>query len=234
MEGEGATKAHADEIESVFEGTAVPQRRWEDWERSRLKKLRRDEKRRRDLERSYPRGPYLTDGGYGSSAALLRPQSDDGHWESDTISVVSSTDDDQWGTQIGAYNENGSAYPPPPTALHINPQAMSSGDTLGKDELTAMLDHGFDSRPPPVPPLPSNIPQPNRPRYQLSDGSSNGGYTPVARSPVSPLVTPNGNSSGVGSDYKTHAKRRSGSKTGADRGEWGPLGPLGPSDHGRN
>ncbi|KAK0532534.1 Chitin synthase, class 7 [Tilletia horrida] len=37
---------------------SVPFRRWEDWERSRLRKLKREEKRRRDLEKQFGAGFY--------------------------------------------------------------------------------------------------------------------------------------------------------------------------------
>ncbi|KAG8964576.1 hypothetical protein FRC03_001606 [Tulasnella sp. 419] len=230
VEGEGATKAHEDEG-GVFDGISVPMRRWEDWERSRLRKIKREEKRRRELERSHSNFPGV---GYhnGSNPALLRPMSDDGHWDADTVSIVSSNDEDQWGTQIGAYNENGSMYPPPPMALHSPSAGLDrDGPVLGKDELEAMLNQGFDDDiPPPVPPLPAGITQ----RYQLSDspqlrGVTSGGYAPLNRDPE---VTPNGSSSAVDGEWKTHVKKRSGSRSAAE--EWGPMGPLGshPSQRG--
>ncbi|KAG8902462.1 hypothetical protein FRB99_004462 [Tulasnella sp. 403] len=250
--GEGATKAH-DDSEGVFDGTSVPMRRWEDWERSRLRKQKREEKRRRDMERAYPRG-FPADPAQASSAAFLRPRtelSDDARWETDTVSIVSSNDDDQWGTQIGAYNEHGPMYPPPPRALNT-PTMYDSAQTLGKEELEAMLDRGFDETPPPIPPLPTNIPQ-HLPRFQLSDGGGHAGggnqgysgYAQVGSDPVTlpprnvtnaqlPTVMSYGSSSAVEGEWKTHAKRRSGSRATADVNghgggkDYGPLGPLGP------
>jgi len=50
VEGEVRSKAHDDKT-AVFDGTTIPLRRWEDWERSRLRKLRREERRRKEMER---------------------------------------------------------------------------------------------------------------------------------------------------------------------------------------
>lgn len=94
---------------------------------------------------------------------------------------------------------------------------------MGKEEMDAMLNGGFDS-PPPVPPIPQNAQ-----RFQLADGGGGGAYSPVQRD------GPNASSSAVWE--RTHAKRRSGSgrPPGPDdeemggRQAYGPLGPLGPS-----
>ncbi|EIW83255.1 glycosyltransferase family 2 protein [Coniophora puteana RWD-64-598 SS2] len=124
--GEGKDAGHG-AGKGTFDGSEVSLRRWEDWERSRLRKIKREEKRRRDMERMHPGGfvtsendllaPPMAPGfaGYngfrssGSTASFY-----DGG--SDTYSVASS-DDDTWGGQIGGYNENGAAYPPPPVGL---------------------------------------------------------------------------------------------------------------------
>ncbi|KAG9035329.1 Chitin synthase, class 1 [Tulasnella sp. JGI-2019a] len=166
--GEGASKAH-DEDKGTFDGASIPMRRWEDWERSRLRKLKREEKRRREMER---RG-YPTNHPNTGQPAFLRPftsYTEGSDYEGDTSSIVSSVDDDQWGTQIGGYNENGSMYPAPPATLHSARSVVDNAQTLGKDELEAMLEQGWDDpNPPPVPPLPTGIQQ-NASRYQLSDG----------------------------------------------------------------
>ena len=220
----------------------VPLRRWEDWERSRLKKIRRDEKRQRDLARNYPGGYYDPNGG-----ELLRPRVDDASNEqSDTYSMISSgTEDDQWGTQIGAYNENNTAYPPPPATLLIpQPELLQRAQTVGKEELEAMLDQGFVDRT--APGQPRQAPKIPVTRYQLSET-----HAPVARpqfdgfgplspdlipphsraiSPISPATSTHGLTSALGSDYKTHVKKRSNSGAGDE--DWGPLGPLGANSTG--
>ncbi|KAI0082019.1 hypothetical protein K474DRAFT_1586846 [Panus rudis PR-1116 ss-1] len=211
VEGEAKGEAHGDGA-ALSEAINVPLRRWEDWERSRLRKIKREERRRRELERL--QGNY-----HGANSDLLTPRHDinsqyDG---SDTYSVTSS-EDDHWGAQIGGYNENSTAYPPPPVGLLAN--GFESAETVAATDLEAMLEVGFDDRPSPT--TPTSRAALNAPRYQLSD--SGPGYTPLTRagSPgiVSP-TTPDGMSSAI--PPKTHAKKRSGG-----RKDYGPLGPLDP------
>ncbi|OBZ66534.1 Chitin synthase 1 [Grifola frondosa] len=227
VEGEAKGEAHG-EGGGPMGGANVPLRRWEDWERSRLRKLRREERRRREMERL--NGTYIGANGELTARNEVYSQYDG----SDTVSVASS-DDDHWGTQIGGYNENSSHYPPPPLALM--PQALASAETVAGSELEAMLESGFDDRP-----SQSRAPS-DAPRYQLSESSgtpSSNGYTPLSRSaspglltarahvlsPVSPTRPTDAVSSAVGSDWKSHAKKRSGGRSGTH--EYGPLGPLDP------
>lgn len=238
VEGERKDAGHGAGA-GTFDGSSVPLRRWEDWERSRLRKLKREEKRRRDFERSHPTGYIAGDGDMLSARFDGRSQSQyDG---SDTVSVTSS-EDDQWGPQIGGYNENNSQFPPPPVGLVMPEQdSLQGAPTLGGAELEAMLNAGFDdapspssSRTQPVSPAGATYPA----RYQLSDSSSQphfgNGYTPVQRStspgvstPTTPTPPMNSMSSAVGGEWKTHAKRRSGGRSNSAE-DYGPLGPLGP------
>lgn len=199
-------------------------RRWEDWERSRLRKLRREERRRREFERQH--GAYIGSNGELTARSEVFSQYDG----SDTVSVASS-DDDHWGAQIGGYNENSTQYPPPP--LGLMPHAIESAETVAASDLEAMLEVGFDDRPSPGRSR-------DAPRYHLSDSKSNG-YTPLSRS-TSPGLTPHGGpmsplspntpgesgaiSSAIGSEWRTHTKKRSGGRSG--KHEYGPLGPLDP------
>ncbi|TFY79718.1 hypothetical protein EWM64_g4293 [Hericium alpestre] len=220
VEGEAKGEGHG-EGKAVWAGPQVPLRRWEDWERSRLRKIRREEKRRRDFERAYPQGYMAGDGEH------LRVRADSQYDGSDTYSVASS--DDQWGSQVGEYNENNSQYPPPPPALHRPPDdAIAAGAMVDAADLAAMLDSGWSENNSP------NVssdhlqpaPPPSRIRYQLSDGA---GYSPVSRgvpSPVSPTRPTQGVSSAVNEEWKTHVKKRSGG--GAPTNDYGPLGPLDP------
>jgi chitin synthase len=208
VEGEGKGQGHGD---GKGQANTVPLRRWEDWERSRLRKLKREERRRKELERVHP-GEFL------SARADTRSQYD----SSDTLSVFSS-EDDHWGAQIGGYNENNAQYPPPPTGLLL-PQnaALQHAKTVGASELEAMLETGFDAEP-----SRSSSPigvQPNTPRYQLSDGPARG-YAPLTRdsppivgSPTTPTLT-------SGSEWSRESPR--GQRTPVQR--YGPLGPLDPS-----
>lgn len=211
-------------------------RRWEDWERSRLRKLKREERRRKDLDRSFP-GGYTGDIADDHLYADTRSQ-----YGSDTHSIYS--EDDQWGMQIGAYNEHAAAYPPPPVALHM-PDALEEAETIGAHDLEAMLEMGFDDPPSRASPASPRRELP-RTKYQLSDSpqqsrpaQSGNGYLPLARA-VSPNMSspsldhlpetrPMAGSSAVSPEHRTHTKRRSGGRSRPQNDQYGPLGPLDPS-----
>ncbi|EMD32115.1 glycosyltransferase family 2 protein [Gelatoporia subvermispora B] len=225
VEGEAKGEGHGEGGGSAPIQT-VPLRRWEDWERSRLRKIRREERRRREFERMH--GSYI-----GSENRLLTAHSEVfSEYGSDTISVSSS--EDQWGAQIGGYNENSAEYPPPPAVLM--PQALQSAESIAGADLEAMLEVGFDDKPSPA----SSRASSTAPRYQLSDRPPNG-YSAVARSispglqpnthvisPISPTRPTDAVSSSVG-EWKTHAKKRSGGRSISRDPRYGPLGPLDPS-----
>lgn len=113
VEGELRSQAHDDKT-AVFDGTTIPLRRWEDWEKSRLRKLKREEKRRRDFERQFGGGFHGDDStsseGHGSSNGYGQYGLTPGYphnrgfvrseYESDAGSVFSG-DEDIWGAEIG-------------------------------------------------------------------------------------------------------------------------------------
>jgi chitin synthase len=82
---------------------------------------------------------------------------------------------DQSGIQ---YNEHNPAFPPPPIALPPDSFAGAGGQTLGQDEMAAILDSGFDEHPPPPTFRPNAIP------------GSNSGYiaSPLQRSAYTPPI----------------------------------------------
>ncbi|KAL4074286.1 glycosyltransferase family 2 protein [Scleroderma citrinum] len=223
VEGEAKGQSH-DAGGGVFNGSSVPLRRWEDWERSRLRKLKREERRRKDMERMHP-------GGFLSAENDFLSVRTGGQYDGSDTHSLASSDDDHWGLQIGAYNENSIQYPPPPVGLLARSQVASDGKVIDSAEMEAMLESGFDDD--------SSSPSPSRtptfgPRYQLSDNPSQqhlmgfastsraGSYddprTPSASSATS-LTTPlNGAQS---SDDR--ARRRPGDA-------YGPLGPLDPGE----
>ena len=250
VEGEGKDTGHGDG-HGTFDGTSVPFRRWEDWERSRLRKLRREERRRREVERAFPQG-FPSD---PNNMLYVRKDILSQYDGSDTLSVASS-DDDAWGVQIGGYNENSPQYPPPPTGVLMpKDELLATADTVDANEMEAMLQSGFG--PDSARPSQDNIrnasstnllSQSNSahglPTFQPADGSSrfNNTYAPLSRqdgplspppnrhvmSPVSPFVPSNGTSSAVGAMHtQTHARKRSAGR-GGDMNEYGPLGPLDP------
>ncbi|KAF7321483.1 Glycosyltransferase family 2 protein [Mycena kentingensis (nom. inval.)] len=206
-------------------GPEVPLRRWEDWERSRLRKLRREERRRRDFDRAYPSGYF------GGDGDMLSVQDSRSQYDGSDAYSLASSDDDHWGFQIGGYNENNAQYPPPPTTLLLpHNEALESAETLDSKALEAMLEMGFDE--------PSN-PQ-SISRYQLQDASTsslhvgNGnargnGYSPLA--PGQQLPPPNVVFSPTTPDAPSGPGRGTQRTTSPPRGgdaQYGPLGPLDP------
>lgn len=248
MQGEAKGEGH-DMGSGTVKGASIALRRWEDWERSRLRKLKRDEKRRQDMARAFPNG-Y----GYPQSNGLLRADMRSQYTEgSDTLSMTSSSDDDQWGEQIGGYNEHSAQYPPPPVGVSMPSKEMiQSAEVVDGNTMAAMLENGFDDRPPSFSNRVSNSSSSSqqRQRYQLIDGPISpqsgppspmfvnphahqpmGSYdiaqVPLRQypSPISPTRAVGASSSAV--DWRTHVKKRS---TGTGPARYGPLGPLDPNN----
>ncbi|ORX40470.1 chitin synthase 1 [Kockovaella imperatae] len=235
VEGEIRSKAHDDKT-AVFDGTTIPLRRWEDWERSRLRKLRREEKRRRDLERQYGSGFH------GDELAPAPSPWARSEYESDANSVFSS-EEDVWGSEIGGYNENNPAFPPPPIALPPV-SFQDSSATLGQDEMAAILDSGFDDVPPQMPLRNGYAPALNPAQGYNSRFSPHSRGSPFGQHyekgqyssfdpPSLPRVPHSASSISSSVDSRSgasgHAKKRSG---GAGPDRYGPLGPLADDDTG--
>lgn len=242
VEGEGKGEGHG--AGGPSDNTpAVPMRRWEDWERSRLRKLKREERRRKEFERAHPSGYIAGERDFlaapDTRSIYTRSQYDG----SDTLSLNSS-DDDHWGTQIGGYNEHNAQFPPPPVGLiDSQSEALQTAKTVDGAELEAMLEMGFDDRP--TPPNSTYIP-----RYQLSDSTtqlaqSGNGYSPLTRS-SSPGVLNNApalhntlspTSPNIGLPAESIISRRELPRSGSTNvarsppptERYGPLGPLDPS-----
>lgn len=121
VEGEIRSKGHDDKT-AVFDGTTIPLRRWEDWEKSRLRKLRREERRRKEMERHFGGGFYNDESGsasgseghgmgngYGAGGlSAPRPWASNRNTEydgSDAGSIFSS-DEDVWGGDVGGVSRH--------------------------------------------------------------------------------------------------------------------------------
>ncbi|WVQ83744.1 chitin synthase 1 [Cryptococcus sp. DSM 104549] len=232
VQGEVVSKKGHDDPSAIFNGTTIPLRRWEDWEKSRLRKIKREERRRKDMERQFGAGFHGDADGLGPGPRGAWTRSE---YDSDSGSVFSS-EEDVWGGEIGGYNEYNSAFPPPPIALP--PQGMApDGQTLGMDEMAAILDSGFDDNPPPAAfRTAQNAPSPlhrhqhefqsPHARFALNDnGPGPGGYTSIDGDSQEAPVSGNSVSSSVESrpHGSGHAKKRSG---GGPANRHGPLGPL--------
>lgn len=218
VEGEAKGEAHGTGDAGVG-GLSVPLRRWEDWERSRLRKLKREERRRRDMERLHP-GGFVT-----SENDLLAVQGGCQYEGSDTYSVASS-DDDQWGHQVGGYNESSTQYPPPPVGIYHVP-AGGEGKVVGDAQLEAMLDAGFDEESPNPSPARTPTSSAFAAHYQLSSTPSRQHLTSygtvshsgsLESSQTSPSLSPAPRHRDV-RDYRQQS-----------RDAYGPLGPLDPGE----
>ncbi|WWD19914.1 chitin synthase 1 [Kwoniella shandongensis] len=226
VEGEVRSKGHDDKT-AVFDGTTIPLRRWEDWEKSRLRKLRREEKRRKDMERQFGQGFHNDSDGLGVAPRGGWTRSE---YESDSGSVFGS-EEDVWGAEIGGYNEHNPAFPPPPIALppqtsfeHGGLGGAGGGQTLGMDEMAAILDSGFDDQPPPPTfrPHANNVPSPlHRHQHDFQTPELQQIPTSAGGESVSSSIESRPHGGG-------HAKKRSagGSGVNAVQNRYGPMGPL--------
>ena len=136
---------HGDGMGGV-KGAAVPLRRWEDWERSRLRKAKRDEKRRKEFEASFGArtlGTGSREGGGPSTVGDRNSSYQDSLNE--TASVMSGGEEDRWGAHLGFYEEDGPTELPPPVGLyHVEENEDNySEQTLGTNEMDRVLEQGW-------------------------------------------------------------------------------------------
>ncbi|KAI5478544.1 chitin synthase, glycosyltransferase family 2 protein [Pseudohyphozyma bogoriensis] len=156
----------------------VPLRRWEDWERSRLRKIKREQKRKQEFERTFGTKAYhgTSRDGISSYADSTAP--------SDTASLFSTSDEsDRWGLQIGAYSEDQPSAAAPPVGLYNVDEESEGHETIDAHEMELVLEQGWADEAQSPSPLTgqagySNIgygsPPPNGPAhrfYSLTDGS---------------------------------------------------------------
>ena len=213
VEGEAKSEAHGTGDAGVG-GLSVPLRRWEDWERSRLRKIKREERRRKDMERLHP-GGFVT-----SENDLLSVRGGGGsqYEGSDTYSLASS-EEDQWGQQVGGYNEGSTQYPPPPVGL-FDVAAAGEGGMVGGAQLEAMLDAGFDDESPSPSPTRTPMPSAFSPSQQHLMN-----YNAMSRSgSLESSQTPPSSSSPAPHHRDIHDFHQ------RPREAYGPLGPLDPGE----
>ncbi len=115
VEGGGAdtheVQPGKDETAKVLAGTTTPLRRWADWERSRIRRLRRQDKKRKQMEernRSDMSNHGVQGGGPGGVGewATLRPNGfgsgSDPRWRDTDGYSIASSDEDVWGQDVGS------------------------------------------------------------------------------------------------------------------------------------
>lgn len=134
VEGELKDLGHIGGTGTV-EVNAVPFRRWDDWERSRLRKARRDQKRKKEFERAFgTQQHYPTESGRNSARNSA--------WDAETASLATSGEDDRYGYQIGQYHEDAASHVPPPVGLYATDDASSV--TMKSDQMVAMLEEEWN------------------------------------------------------------------------------------------
>lgn len=151
VEGETKSAAHDADEEGYQAALNVPMRLWTEWESSRIRKQEREARRREEFERQYG-GGFYNDGALDapelSSRALIgkappAPRSSPFDLSNSPRSNAVS-EDDRWGDQIGAYNENDAL----PELVHpARPVSMlaSHGDGVVEgNDLESMLQGGWD------------------------------------------------------------------------------------------
>lgn len=146
VEGEAKGGGHGDDAVAASMAK-IPMRRWQDWERSRLRKLKREAKRRADFEAQH--GPAFVP---GQGGGLVRPRDEalgpqpfyrDSN-RTPTSAASSDAETDRWGAEIGGYDET--QRPP----NFMSPEQPSHAANLGAEgtrpvvegnDMAAMLDN---------------------------------------------------------------------------------------------
>ncbi|KAK0545380.1 Chitin synthase, class 7 [Tilletia horrida] len=172
VEGEVVDKtghggAKKGEITTAEAERQVPFRRWDDWERSRLRKAKRQENQRKALEKQFGGGFHNdVDGDAGAAAPAVpgRPGGEMGrsrnggaptlapgdyHNRFDTDAASDTGTDlseDRWGAQIGAYDESA---PPPLMEAQIRHSIWTTNGPPGRvvvmqDDMERIMDSGWD------------------------------------------------------------------------------------------
>ncbi|KAL4402717.1 chitin synthase [Malassezia pachydermatis] len=143
VEGEMKPTAHDIGEESYQASLNIPMRQWADWERSRIRKLARDQRRREELESRFGAGfhndsdvPPATDANLRRVAQTVYPTSP---------SPSLSNEEDRWGDQIGAYNENDAV----PELLRANRPvstvlAPGGAGLVDEGDMESILREGWD------------------------------------------------------------------------------------------
>lgn len=131
VEGEAKGAGHDDGPAVVMDCNTIPHRRWEDWERSRLKKAKREERRRKEFARAF-------------GSRLFHSSTPGGSEYGDTASMVSS-EDDRWGMNIGNYESNEISRPPVGLyPVDDSSSLIEAATTVNGDELELMLETGWN------------------------------------------------------------------------------------------
>lgn len=257
VEGEAKSEAHGDG-EGEFNPNTVPLRRWEDWERSRLRKLKREERRRQDLEGQFGQGfhndgspvqhpnpqnpqmnnnrgppppPGFRPGGPPMHGGIAGPGAQQLVRDSDSWSDSGSDlEEDKWGAQIGGYDESA----PPPLAIVRHSVWMNGQEViLDQRDMEDMMEKGWDDE------ESSGIHRPGQPvRPSAANAARRSrfdlGDTPVPKIPSRFGAPQNGNPSPQGYGGQSFPNDSTASFGGQSNGEYTSLmrGAASPAANG--
>ena len=223
VEGEAKGESHDVADEEGYEAMkSVPLRQWEDWERSRIRKQKRDERRRMDMQNQFGEGFY-NDANVEPvqdtrlALAMPPPRID----RDDATSVSSDWNEDRWGDQVGGYNENETPPDLLPNARPVSVmQAHRMSSVFNENDLEDLLQSGWDENPNPLRPK-TKGPFQSIPNHSivslnnedpLSDSGNPRESIDVGSLPA-PILEPSSDkvaaSSAVGAGHSTHARNRS-------------------------
>lgn len=136
--GEKRDAGHGDKIGETIEVNAVPLRRWEDWERSRIRRLKRENKRKIEFERAFGTRTY-----HNKNTLSTYTEGESSRMDSSDTGSIFSGGDDRWGMQIGQYAEEPASHLPPVGLYNIE-EGASNGETVDHGKLEQMLEAGWD------------------------------------------------------------------------------------------
>ncbi|WFD25868.1 chitin synthase [Malassezia nana] len=139
IEGDNG-KAHDVDEEGYQASLRVPMRLWSDWERSRIRKQVRDARRREEMTQQFG-GSFHNDqvAPQANDHARLRPLPSG---KSLALESSVSGEEDRWGDQIGAYDEN---EPVPDLMQAARPvSTLMPANLVGEGDMEHMLQDGWD------------------------------------------------------------------------------------------
>lgn len=139
VQGETRDTGHDTKPGGTIEVNAVPLRRWEDWERSRLRKIKRENKRKQEFARAFGTRKF-----HENNTLSTYTDGESSRFDPSDTNSMFSAEDDRWGLQIGQYNEEPIGAVPP-VGLYQVDDSSTIAETVDHNKLEAMLDEeGWD------------------------------------------------------------------------------------------
>ncbi|WFD22714.1 chitin synthase [Malassezia equina] len=140
VEGEARGEGHAVDEEGYHASLRVPMRLWSEWERSRIRKQGRDARRRQEMTQQFGSTFYNDEAAPSAPDSGRLPTIAPGKGRA--LEPAPSGEEDRWGDQIGAYDEN---EPVPHLIRAGRPvSALMPVSLVGEGDMENMLQDGWD------------------------------------------------------------------------------------------